>query len=271
MAIPLLRGRDFAEQDRQGAPGVVIVSRTLAEKLWPGADPIGKQVKPSWTRDWRTVVGVVADVREYSVSPGSWADITIGDIYFPTAQGIVVPATELTLIARSASAADVIAREIRNAVAAINAQVPVSNVRTMNQVIAASLAAPRSTASIFGGFAGLALLLGILGLYSVVAYATAERTREIAIRLAVGANRFDVLRMVVAQGLRLTVTGTVLGVIAAVAATRLMRSLLYGVAATDPVTYAGVIALMIAVAAAACYIPARRAMKIDPMTALRYE
>jgi len=105
----------------------------------------------------------------------------------------------------------------------------------------------------------------------VVAYATAERTREIAIRLAVGASRFDVLRMVVAQGLRLAVTGTLLGVIAAVAATRLMRSLLYGVAATDPATYAGVIALMIVVAAAACYIPARRAMKIDPMTALRYE
>jgi len=272
MGMSLLRGRDFVQEDRAGAPGVVLVSRILADHLWPGQDPIGKQVQPSWmTNSWRTVVGVVSDVREYGTAPGDWASMTIGDVYFPEAQGIVAPASDRTLVVKAAGDAAEVARQMRAAVAAVNPEVPMSHVATMPQIMAQSLAAPRSTALLFAAFAALALLLGVVGLYSVVSYTLSQRTREIAIRMALGARRLDVLAIVMKQGLRLALAGTGIGVVTALAAARLLRGLLYGVKPGDPMIYLAVSALLIVVAAAASYVPARRATKVDPMAALHYE
>ncbi|HUK29916.1 MAG TPA: ABC transporter permease [Candidatus Acidoferrum sp.] len=269
--IPLLAGRDFRDSDRVGAAGVVIVSRTLANYVWPGQDPVGQHIKPSWEKDWFTVVGVVADVREFAVYPeGAQARLT-GDIYFPAAQGVMFPLDDGRLIVRTRSNPEQLAVSIRETVAALRSDVPVSNIRTMDAIFSDAVSAPRSTASLFTLFAALALTLGAIGIYSVVSYSVAERTQEIGVRLAIGAQRGDVLRLVLGQGMRLVVAGIALGIAVSIAATRLMAGLLYGVGPTDIATYVSVTMLLALVAALACYVPARRAMRVDPVIALRYE
>jgi putative ABC transport system permease protein len=269
--IPLLEGRDFMDSDRVGAAGAVIVSRTLANYVWPGKDPIGQHIKPSWVKDWFTVVGVVADVREFAVYPeGAQARLT-GDIYFPAAQGTMFPLEDGRLIVRTRSNPEQLAVSIRETVASLRSDVPVSNIRTMDSIFSDAVSAPRSTASLFSLFAALALTLGAIGIYSVVSYTVAERTQEIGVRLAIGAQRSDVLRLVLTQGMRLVGAGIALGIVVSAGATRLMANLLYGVGATDVTTYAGVTLVLALVAALACYVPARRAMRVDPVIALRYE
>src|SRR5580765_152433 len=268
--IPLLKGRSFTGGDRAGAPRVMIVSASIAQRLWPGQDPIGKRVKPSWMKEWRTVVGVVGDVREYALFP-DWASDTVGDMYLPYAQGIVSPPVEMTLVVRYAGAASPLARDLPGVVAGVNGSVPVSEIRTMNDVLSASILPARSTTALFGVFALLALILGTIGIYSVISYSVAERTHEIGVRAAMGAQKGDVLKLVVGEGMRLAAIGIVVGVAVAVGFAHLMTSLLFEAQAADPTIYAGVVLLLAGVATGACYVPARRATKVDPIVALRFE
>ena len=270
LGIPLLAGRDFLDSDRAGAPGVVLVSRKMAERLWPGQNPLGKHVKPSWMKDWRTVAGVVADVRESSIAQEG-SERVVGDIYFPAAQGIIVPISDARIVVRTAARPEDTETSLREVIAKIRSDVPVSQIRTMDEVLARSISAPRSTASLFALFAALALLLGAIGIYSVISFSVAERTQEIGVRVAIGAQRSDVLRLVLGEGLKLAGSGLVIGLVAALIASRLMQAILYEVQPVDAITYAGVAVILAGVAALACYVPARNAMRVDPMVALRHE
>jgi predicted permease len=270
MDIALLRGRSFTEHDTLKSPPVAIISRNMAEHLWPGQNPIGKQIKPSWMDGWREVVGEVADVRPFGVSPGAWADPSLGAVYFPYGQGLVGPPTMLTIAART-SAPGTLAAALPRMAAEINSSIPVIEVQTMQQLISESIAAPRSTTWLFGAFSALALVLGAIGLYSLISYSVSSQTHEIGIRMALGAERGAVLRGVLHHGLLLAGCGVAIGAFAALLLGKLLQTLLYGVKAADPFTFAGVAAVLIMVALAAAYIPARRAASVDPMAALRYE
>ena len=273
MGVSLLQGRNFTELDRASAPGVVMVSKTLAQNLWPGQDAIGKRVKPSWMDQWRTVVGVVGDVRKYKVPANDYVSIVKGDIYYPAAQGIITPPEHATLIVRGDENLDLatLARELPATVARINSDVPVSRLQSMDQVIYDSVAAPRSTMWLFGAFAGLALLLGAVGIYSLISYSVAQRTREIGIRMALGATKPDVMRVIFSRGSRLTLAGIAIGLAGALALTRVMASLLYEVSPRDPWTLAVVAMVVAIVAFAATSIPSLRASRVDPTVALRSE
>jgi putative ABC transport system permease protein len=277
MEIPLLRGRNFTEFDNQTSPGVVLVSRTLAQALWPGQDPIGKRVKPSWQPQWRTVVGVVDDVTKYKSLPGKrwsdWADTVKGDIYFPEAQGIVVPPMHLAVVVRATGSIDAAAlgKQFASTVAGLNPSVPVSEMRTMDEVVSNSVSSSRSVMWLFVTFAGLALLLGAIGIYSLMSYSVSQRTREIGIRMAMGADRKDVLRMVFRQGSLLAAAGVALGAVSAFFLTRLMTSLLYGVRPNDPATFVLVALTVIAAGMLATYVPSNRATRVDPTVALKCE
>ncbi|HYL64093.1 MAG TPA: ABC transporter permease [Candidatus Methylomirabilis sp.] len=277
MSIPLLQGRAFTVAD--SAPNsqrVVLVAKSTAERFWPGKNPIGEQIKPRWLNPWWTVVGVVGDVKEDTMTTNhpDWID---GEMYVPygphsiAGRGPEAPPAAMTLLVRSSADTTQLAAEIRGVVAALNPTVPVSQVQTLPGWISAAVAGPRSTASLFSIFAALALLLGAAGIYGVISYFVAQRTREIGIRLALGARRKEVLLMIVGQSARLALLGVGIGLIGALLLTRLMGSLLYGVAASDPLTYAIVAVLLLIVALAASYVPARRAMRVDPVVALRYE
>ena len=277
MGIPLLAGRTFNEQDMPTAPGVVIVSRNVASTLWPGQNPIGKRVMPSWMKEWRTVVGVVDEVRAFAVNPVSAAapaksafDPESGAIYYPTTQGIVGPPTELTVVIRTADAGT-IAAAVPRIVSTVNASVPVTHIQTMEQIISDSIATPRTTTWLFTAFSAMALLLGAIGIYSLISCSVSARTREIGIRMALGAERRQVVRAILGEGMLLAAVGIAIGAVSALAATRLLRTLLYGVKPTDPGTFALVAAVLVVVAIAAAYVPARRAASVDPASALRYE
>jgi putative ABC transport system permease protein len=277
MKIPLLRGRAFTEADAgPDSQAVVLVSKATAERFWPGRDAVGEHIRPNWEKDWRTVVGVVGDVREFNIKRDSatWIDGVIYTPYGPHAirgSGAAAPPSDMTLVIGTSGDRVQIAGELRNVVAGLNNQVPVSQVSTLKSWVSEAMAEPRSTSALFAVFATLALLLGSVGIYGVVSYSVAQRTREIGIRMALGARRQEVLMLVVGQGVKLALAGVAIGIAGGLMLTRLMRGLLYGVHATDPVTYSAVALLLLLVALAACFIPARRAMQVDPMVALRYE
>jgi len=268
MSIPLLKGRDFTTRDDMNAPGVVIVNETLARQIFPGEDPIGKRIKPgiSVGKDqavMREIVGVVGDVKHQSLSSEAGAEV-----YVPHAQ---VPFSGMALVARTAVDPQSLAATMRNEVSKLDKDIPVYNIRTLDDYLAASVAQPRFNTLLLGIFAGVALFLTMIGLYGVISYSVTQRTHEIGIRVALGAQTSDVLKLVVKQGMALALIGVGVGLLAALALTRVLASLLYGVSATDPVTFGGVSLLLVAVALLACLVPARRAMKVDPMIALRYE
>jgi len=271
MGIPLLAGRDFADTDRAGEPGVVLVSPALARELWPGQDPLGKRLEPAMGGGWRILVGVAGDVREWALSPAAWADHTVGDVYFPASQGKARPPSDMTLVLRAAGDPRSLVHDLRVLVANTPPAALMSDVRTMPEVLSLALSAPRSTATLFVLFALLALTLGAVGLYGVISYGVAERTHEIGVRIALGARAGQVLGLVVRQGMSLAGAGLLLGTALAAAGGRLMASQLHGVRPIDPPTYVAVAAILAAVACAACYLPARRATRIDPQTALRSE
>ncbi|HET9402844.1 MAG TPA: ABC transporter permease [Candidatus Acidoferrales bacterium] len=262
MGVPLLRGREFNETDTAKSSPVVILNQKAAEELWPGQDPIGKHVqimadKPS------EVVGVVGNVLHNGVVEGPSSDS-----YAPITQLswlIIAPAIRTRLDAGT------IADEVRSELAKLDPDLPVYSVMTMTQVAADTMTAQRLTLDLVGAFAVLALLLATVGIYGVMSYAVTQRNREIGIRMALGAARGDVLRMVLGQGMRLALIGAGAGLAIAFAAVRLMSGLLFGIKASDPATFAGVTLLLGAVAAVACWIPARRATRVDPLVALRYE
>jgi putative ABC transport system permease protein len=277
MKIPVLRGRAFTEADAgPDAQAVVIVSKATAERFWPGKDAVGEHIRPNWENEWRTVVGVVGDVREFDIKrdSASWIDGVIYTPYGPHAirgSGAAAPPSDMTLVIGTSGDQAQIAGELKNVVAGLNNEVPVSQVSTMKNWVSEAMAEPRSTSALFAVFAALALLLGSVGIYGVVSYSVAQRTREIGIRMALGARRQEVLMLVVGQGVKLALAGVAIGIAGGLMLTRLMSELLYGVHATDPMTYASVALLLLLVALAACFVPARRAMRVDPMVALRYE
>jgi putative ABC transport system permease protein len=263
MGVSLKRGRGFTGADRDGAPPVALVNEAMARRFWPGQDPVGKRVGYPWPSDWMTVVGVVADVANDGL--GKTPEPAI---YRPFAQA---PAQSMRVAVRGAADPAVLTAGLRAAVAGVDPDAPLSEVQTMEARVSASVAQPRFTAVLLLSFALVALALGAVGVYGVIAYAVSRRTREIGVRMALGAHGGDVLRMVVRQGAVLAAAGIAVGLVGAFAATRALRGMLYGIAPLDPATFVAVPLALAAVALLASYLPARRAARVDPMVALRSE
>ncbi|HLK34774.1 MAG TPA: ABC transporter permease [Terriglobales bacterium] len=274
MRIPLVAGRFFNRQDGPDSPPVVIISQAMAKKYWPGQNPIGKRLRHEENQPWITVVGVVGDV-----SDGPGTQQPRPHIYLPflqlsdtlTADNIVGVARSMNLAVRTQTDPASLTSEVVAKVHSLDPDLAVANIAPMPQLVSSLLAGPRFNTTLLGLFAGFALFLSAIGIYGVLAYAVAQQRHEIGIRMALGARPRHVLRFVLAWGTRLACVGTVCGIVAALALTRLMKGLLYGVGATDPLTFAAVTLLLLLVALFASYLPARRATKVDPMIALRCE
>jgi putative ABC transport system permease protein len=265
MGAALLKGRDFTERDDASSPGVVIVNEALARRQWPGEEPLGKRItlNDEGTKQ-REVVGVVRDLKQ-----GEWASETKPEMYLPHSQA--ASPRSMTIVIRASSDLSEIGPEVRREVWAIDKDLPVSQVTGMEDVVAESVGQQRFNTLLIGLFAASALILAAVGIYGVMSHTVAQRTHEIGVRMALGARGRDVLGMVIRQGLVLTLLGLAIGLIGALALTRMMNSILYQVSATDPLVFGGVAAALTLSALLACYVPARRATKVDPMEALRYE
>jgi putative ABC transport system permease protein len=267
LAIPLMKGRFFDKSDGAGAQLVAIVSESFARRIWPDGSSLGHKIRAFGGTPWYTIIGICGDVRQSSL--GKEPPL---NIYLPYAQA---PSSflmsSIALVVRTGEAPTAMTNAIRKAVQSADPDMPVFEVASMDQLVAASISEPRFNALLLGCFAALALILAAVGVYGSVSYSVTRRTHEIGIRMALGAVRRDVLKMVVGQGMIVTLAGVGMGVIGALALTRFLSNLLYGVKPADPVSLGVVAVLMGAVALAASYIPARRATKVDPMVALRYE
>ncbi|HEV2488227.1 MAG TPA: ABC transporter permease [Candidatus Acidoferrales bacterium] len=270
LGVPLERGRTFADADNENSPRVGMVNARLARQYWPNNDPIGKRFmfghfNPSSKNPpkWITVVGVVGDTKLYGLANPSRLEV-----YVPYRQSA---SSDMDLLVKSAVDPAALTSTIRGVVASIDKDQPIFAIVTMNQLLSDSVATRRITLVLLGAFSALALVLAAIGIYGVISYSVAQRTHEFGIRMALGAQHRDVLRMVLGQGGRIAFSGIAIGLGAALALTRLMSSLLFSVSAFDPLTFVGVAILLVIVALLACYIPARRAMRVDPMVALRYE
>jgi putative ABC transport system permease protein len=265
MGIPLLKGRSLSEQDVHSSVQVAVVNEELAREVFPGQDPIGKYIVKFETVDGPIqIVGVVGNVRheDLETAPRPEIYLSFGQAHWPSAFMVVRSKTSDPLALAVAA---------QNAVASVNKDIPLANLRSMQDMLARSLLRRKFAMLLLSIFAGLAMLLAAIGLYGVMSYTVSQRTHEIGIRMALGAQKEDVLKLVVGQGMRLAGLGVVLGLVASVALTRLMSNLLFGVSAHDPITFGTVAALLVAVALLANFVPARRATKVDPMVALRYE
>jgi len=262
LGVPLLRGRDFDERDRPGAAEVVIISRAVAERWWPGEDPLGRRIRFSWGSDGeQEIVGVVGDVLHDGLDQP-----VDGMIYRPAAQFI---RSGFHVAVRVTGDPMSFVRPIRSAMREIDPDVPIASVRTMARVVADSVAPRRRTMALFTAFAALALLLATVGVYAIAAQAVVQRTNEIGLRMAMGARRTDVLRLVLVQELPVIAIGSVAGLLAAVAGTRLLRASLFEISPADPLVFAAACLILFTVAMTATLIPARRASRLDPLTALR--
>jgi putative ABC transport system permease protein len=266
LGTPLVRGRFFAETDSDEAQRVALIDEAAARRFWGSEDPVGRRIKPGGrgsNAPWMTVVGVVGDIKSEGFDQPDQPHL-----YFPALQN---PSYAMAVYLRAEGDPKTLTQALRQEVQAVDPNLPVFGERTMEEVVAGSLAQRRFALQVVGGFGVLALLLAGIGIYGVVAYSVSQRTREIGIRLALGASSGAILRWVFGQGMRLTLLGLGAGLVGAFALTRLLRGLLFGVETTDPLTYAGLALLLAAVALLACYVPARRATRVDPMVALRYE
>jgi predicted permease len=261
LAIPLLRGRYFTWADDEKAPRVLIVNESFARRFWPNENALGKHVTFTRFQAPFEVVGVVADTKSRGLEVES--PMAIYTAYGQwTWQSV-------SLSLRTGGDPKQLARSLTAVVASVDRDQPVTNIRTMEEVVQTALSQRRETMYLIAGFAGVALILAVIGLYGVMAYSVAQRTTEIGIRQAIGAQRADILRMVLMQGIRLSATGIAVGVISAVALTRLIGRLLFHVSATDPLTFAIIAAIFLGVSLAACAIPAWRATRVDPLLTLR--
>jgi predicted permease len=273
MHIPLIAGREFTDSDAAKSAKVLIVSAATAQRYWPGENPIGKHIRAVWDNDWRTVVGVAADVKEFSLV-SNVPDWLTGQVYMPYPQSVdlseQIPGT-MYLILRRASGGTGVAREIRTIATDMNPNVPVGEVRTLDSIVSTSTSQPRSMMWLFVTFAASALLLAAIGTYGVVSYSAAQRTYEMGVRVALGATRSNLFGLVLGQSIRLVLSGLALGVAGSFAITRILAGFLYDVSPTDPPTLFAVALLLIAIAIVAGFVPARRAATIDPVTALRVD
>ncbi len=270
MGMRLMKGRAFSERDTLDTPQVVIINATTAARFFPNEDPIGKRIGLSGPTDWREVVGVIGDVRNYGLD----AEVK-PEAYIPFLQNapgyLAGVASAMNVVMRTANDPLSAGPAFRSVVQSLDKDQPISVISTMESQLAESVAQRRFNMLLLAVFATLALLLAAIGIYGVIAYTVAQRTHEMGLRMALGASRADILKLVFAHAMLRTFAGVALGLAAAFGLTRLMSSLLYDVAPTDPLVFAGITALLVLVALAATYIPARRAMKVDPMVALRYE
>jgi putative ABC transport system permease protein len=261
-----LRGRFFADSDTLEAQPVALVDEAAARRFWGPEDPVGRRFKQGGLASkapWVTIVGVVGDVKTEGFDQPDQPHL-----YVCLFQNV---GYSMAVYLRADGDPKGLTQALRREVQSVDPNLPVFGERTMEDIVSSSLAQRRFALQVVGGFGVLALLLAGVGVYGVVAYSVAQRTREIGIRLALGASSGAILRWVFGQGMRLALLGTAAGLVGALALTRLLRGLLFGVSAADPVTYAGLAVLLAGVALLACYIPARRATKVDPMAALRYE
>jgi putative ABC transport system permease protein len=264
LEIPLLRGRFLGESDDDKAPQVAVINEAFARTYWPSQDPLGRRFKRNRVDSpWITVVGVIANARTESL-----AQTEVPQIYLSLYQSAY---RRLAIFLRGHFDMDAIPRQVREQVQAVDPTLPISGSQTLNETVSASLAERRFSMEMIALFALTALLLAGLGIYGVISYMVSERTHEIGIRIALGAERRSIMQMVLRQGLGLAIAGAAVGVVGAVVVSHLMAGLLYGVRPTDPLTFASVAILLIAVALLACYIPARRALRVDPVIALRHE
>jgi predicted permease len=273
MHIPMLQGRPFGYTDNEDSERVVLVSASTAKRYWPDQNPIGKHLRVISEQQWRTIIGVVGDVRHYNLSDKA-PSVVSGTFYMPYPQAVGLdqqPPADMTLILQTTANPALVANEVRQLVARLNPSIPVSDVRALETVVSESLAPSRALMWLFVSFAGTALILAVIGIYGVVNYTTSQRTNEFGIRVALGATRTSIFRLVLRQSLRLVLAGLALGVLASLMLTQMLTGYLYGVTATDPLTFVAVGALLIAVAVLAGYVPARRAASVDPMIALHYE
>jgi putative ABC transport system permease protein len=263
LGIPVKLGRAFSASDSMDAQPVVVINEAMARSFFAGEEPIGKRIRTGDRSPWVEVVGVVGDVRHRGLDVD-----TRPEMFFPHLQ---TPSRQMTLAVRTAGDPLALAGPLRERVRELDRDQPVGNVKTMEAWVGESVASRRFSVLLLGVFACVAAGLAALGLYGVVSYTVAQRTHEIGLRVALGASPRDVLRLVIRQGMTLTLVGTAVGLLAALALTRVMSGLLYGVGATDPATFVTVPLLLVAVALLACYLPARRATNVDPMVALRHE
>jgi predicted permease len=274
LGVPLQSGRWFSPADESGNAAVAVVTSESAQRFWPKQDAVGKHVRFSGEKDWRTVVGVVGDVRAYDLQR-TIPDYMRGVVYVPYNSKATGEAgqisSEMTIAVRTIGDDSQVGSTLRNIVSSADTKVPVSELKTMRSLLVDAAATPASSATLFTAFAGLALVLGMIGIYGVLAFLVARRTREIGIRLALGARRQDVFWMVLKEGAKFYGIGVTLGFAAAFLMTRFLTAELYGVSSADPFTYAAVAIVMALVTMLACYVPARRAMGVDPMVALRSE
>jgi putative ABC transport system permease protein len=264
LGIRVLKGRAFDERDTAGSNPVVIINESLAREIFPGEEPLGKRIR-SWRDEnvLREIVGVTHDVRYFGRD-----DELRGLVYVPHAQDSW---RSMVLAVRTTGDPAGFAGVIRNAISAFDKDLAVSRVQTMTRVLDDSVAGPRFNMTLLAVFAGVAMVLAAVGIYGILSYAVAQRTHEIGVRMALGARATDVLKLVVGQGLKLTLAGVALGLGAALAVTRVMETLLYEVSVTDPLTFIAIALLLVGVALVASFIPARRATRVDPIVALRYE
>jgi predicted permease len=267
MGIPLLEGRFFTEADKKDAPWALIINHAMAQRYWPGEDALGKRVSfedvPKKDSDWMTVVGIVGDIKDQPNSPSAenafwWSEFQ-------------APEHDMSIVIRTHGDPRQVADGLREAVHRLDPALAVADVKLMASVVDSSVSAPRFTFALVGLFAGLAILLAAIGAYGVIAYTVSQRTPEFGLRVALGAQRIDLLRMVLAQSAKLAVPGTILGVLLALSLGRVMRNLIYGVNPADPVIFSSVVLLVLTVALIASYVPATRASRSDPMVTLRAE
>lgn len=264
MGIPLRNGRDLTASDGTNAPGVVVINETMARRLFPQGDALGKRLIINFGKPTpREVVGIVGDVKHIKLE-----EAPKPEMYVPYMQN---PWAFMTVVLRTTVPPDNLAPAVRNEVWNVDKNQPVDKIMTLDQVLYESVAQPRLYMFLLTLFAALAIVLSAAGIYGVMSYIVSQRTHEIGVRLALGAHPNDILKMVVRQGMFVVLIGIIVGLIASAALTRSMSSLLYDVSTTDPATFAVVLCLLVGVALLACYLPARRATKVDPLTALRNE
>jgi len=267
MQIPLIRGRWFTDADTERSPLVAVVDTDFAQRFWPGQDPIGQRIslgaEPDGSPTWRTIVGIVGHIRHYGLEEEGREQT-----YYPAAQ---IPRNAMFLTIRTSADPETMIESVRKLVTSVDPALPLYQVNTMSQWLDRSTASRKLNVTLLGIFAGIAVMMALIGIYGVISYAVVMRTHEIGIRLALGAQRSDVAKMILLQGLRILGMGLVIGIAGAALATRALSTLLFGIRATDPVTFVAIPVLLAGVALMASYLPARKATRVDPMIALRYE